>query len=85
MPLRKPTHPAFNTLNNPHPAHCTLQVGGALGLAAAAYFLRGSSDAKPLHYVGGASVGAAAGIFLHMLTRPQDAKSVNKMPHELFN
>ncbi|WIA11066.1 hypothetical protein OEZ85_011218 [Tetradesmus obliquus] len=61
------------------------QVGGALGLAAAAYFLRNSSDAKPVHYVGGASAGAAAGILLHMLTRPQEAKSVNKMLHELVN
>jgi hypothetical protein len=62
-----------------------LQVGGALGLAAAAYFLRNNSDAKPLHYVGGASVGAAAGILLHVLTRPQEAKSPNKMFHELVN
>eukprot|EP00882_Tetradesmus_deserticola_P004796 GHRQ01005054.1.p1 GENE.GHRQ01005054.1~~GHRQ01005054.1.p1 ORF type:complete len:173 (+),score=47.03 GHRQ01005054.1:156-674(+) len=61
------------------------QVGGALGLAAAAYFLRGNSDAKPLHYIGGASVGAATGILLHMLTRPQEKKSANKMMHELFN
>lgn len=59
------------------------QAGAALGLAASAYFLRENSSAKPIHYAGGASVGAAVGVLLHMLTRPAEQKTANKMIHEL--
>lgn len=61
------------------------QVGSALGLAAAAALFRDNKDAKPLHYLGGASVGAAGGILLHVLTRPAEFKAPNKMIHELVN
>lgn len=62
-----------------------MQAGGALGLAAAGYLLQKESNAQPLHYLGGAGVGAAAGVLLHMLTRPLDQKTPNKMMHELKN
>ena len=61
------------------------QVGGLVGLAAAACLLQGQPSAKPLHYVGGASLGTAAGVLLHVLTRPADMKGRNKMLHELVN
>lgn len=61
-----------------------LQAGTALGLAAAAYLLKDNKNAKPIHYLGGASVGATGGLLLHMLTRPHE-NSPNKMLHELVN
>eukprot|EP00879_Flechtneria_rotunda_P001286 GHRR01001435.1.p1 GENE.GHRR01001435.1~~GHRR01001435.1.p1 ORF type:complete len:172 (+),score=46.13 GHRR01001435.1:174-689(+) len=58
------------------------QAGALVGLAAAAYFLRGRSDVKALQYVGSASLGTAGGVLLHVLTRPVD-NTPNKMLHEL--
>lgn len=60
-------------------------MGAALGLAAAGYLLQDDKGAKPLHYLGSASVGAASGVLLHMITRPVDHKAPNKMMHELRN
>eukprot|EP00879_Flechtneria_rotunda_P013687 GHRR01014297.1.p2 GENE.GHRR01014297.1~~GHRR01014297.1.p2 ORF type:complete len:107 (-),score=47.51 GHRR01014297.1:1446-1766(-) len=59
-----------------------VQAGALVGLAAAAYFLRGRSDVKALQYVGSASLGTAGGVLLHVLTRPVD-NTPNKMLHEL--
>lgn len=59
------------------------QAGAVVGLAAAAFLLRGNSDVKPLHYVGAGGAGAAAGVLLHLLTRPADQRGNNKMLHEL--
>jgi hypothetical protein len=59
------------------------QAGAAVGLAAAAFLLRGNSEAKPLHFVGAGSAGAAAGVLLHLLTRPAEQRGHNKMLHEL--
>lgn len=59
------------------------QVGAALGLAAAGYLLKDEKAVKPLHFLGGAGVGAASGVLLHMLTRPIDQTAPNKMMHEL--
>ena len=61
------------------------QVGAALGLAAAGYLLKDNKGAQPLHFLGGAGVGAATGVLLHMLTRPVDHRTPNKMMHELRN
>jgi hypothetical protein len=58
-------------------------VGAALGLAAAGYLLKDEKAVKPLHFLGGAGVGAASGVLLHMLTRPIDQTAPNKMMHEL--
>lgn len=60
-----------------------LQAGAAVGLAAAAFLLRGNSEAKPLHFIGAGSAGAAAGVLLHLLTRPAEQRGNNKMLHEL--
>eukprot|EP00878_Enallax_costatus_P000645 GHUV01000750.1.p1 GENE.GHUV01000750.1~~GHUV01000750.1.p1 ORF type:complete len:180 (+),score=54.44 GHUV01000750.1:127-666(+) len=61
------------------------QAGAAIGLAAAAFLLRGNSDVKPLHLVGAGGVGTAAGVLLHLLTRPEEQRGNNKMFHELIN
>lgn len=61
------------------------QVGAALGVAAAGYLLKDEKAAKPLHFLGGAGVGAATGVLLHMMTRPIDQRTPNKMMHELRN
>lgn len=65
--------------------HVSTQVGAALGVAAAGYLLKDESGAKPLHFLGAAGAGAATGVLLHMLTRPVDQKTPNKMMHELRN
>jgi hypothetical protein len=60
-------------------------VGAVLGIAATGYLLKDNSAVKPLHFLGGAGVGAASGVLLHMMTRPLDQKTANKMMHELRN
>ncbi|KAF8068246.1 aprE [Scenedesmus sp. PABB004] len=59
------------------------RAGSVLGLAAAAWLLRGNGGAKPVHYAGGASLGAAAGILAHVLTRPAEQRGANRMVDEL--
>lgn len=61
------------------------QLGAVLGVAATGYLLKDNSAVKPLHFLGGAGVGAASGVLLHMMTRPLDQKTANKMMHELRN
>jgi hypothetical protein len=56
-----------------------------VGLGAAAYFLQSDSRAKPVHYLGCAGVGAAGGVLLHLVSRPQAHKTPNKMVHELLH
>lgn len=60
-------------------------VGTLTGVAAAAYLFQGDSRVRPLHYLGAGGAGAAAGVLLHVLTRPQGHKTPNKMLHELVN
>jgi CBS-domain-containing membrane protein len=62
-----------------------MQVGGAVGLAAAAILLPKVADSppQPLNLLGGAAVGTAAGLLLHMVTRPAEYASPTKMLHEL--
>lgn len=60
----------------------TTQVGSAVGLTAGSLLLRGGPRGA-LHYLGAAGAGAAAGIVAHVLTRPEEHKSPDKMLHEL--
>jgi hypothetical protein len=60
-----------------------LQAGAAVGLAAGGLLLRGAPAAGVLHYLGASAAGTAAGVVLHVLTRPQEHKSPDKMMHEL--
>jgi hypothetical protein len=56
-------------------ACCTnacLQAGAVAGLAAGAALLRGAAGVSALHYLGCSSAGTAAGILLHVLTRPKE-------------
>jgi hypothetical protein len=64
-------------------ASCARQVGAVIGLGAASYVLQNESGAKPVHFLGAAGVGAAGGVLVHILTRPQGHKTPNKMVHEL--
>uniref|UniRef100_A0A7S0WV59 Uncharacterized protein n=1 Tax=Chlamydomonas leiostraca TaxID=1034604 RepID=A0A7S0WV59_9CHLO len=56
-----------------------LSEGGAvLGLAATAYLLRSSgAPIKPLNLLGGAAIGAAAGVGLHLLTKAEEQNKPN--------
>jgi hypothetical protein len=52
----------------------------ALGAAAAAYLL---GVRAPINLLGGAAVGSAGGVLLHLATRPLDHRAPSKMVHEL--
>jgi hypothetical protein len=52
----------------------------AVGAAAAAYLL---GLAAPITIAGGAAVGTAGGVLLHLVTRPLEQKAPSKMVHEL--
>lgn len=56
-----------------------------MGLAAGGLLLRGSGGTTALHYLGAAGAGTAAGIVAHVLTRPAEQASPDKMMHELRN
>lgn len=47
--------------------------------------LRNTATASALHYLGAAGVGAASGVVMHVLTRPAEHKTPDKMMHELNN
>ncbi|GBF97190.1 hypothetical protein Rsub_10051 [Raphidocelis subcapitata] len=61
-------------------------VGSTAGLAAAAYFLhQGQSGKHPpaIGLVGGAAVGCALGVVAHLLTRPAEQATPNRMLDQL--
>lgn len=57
------------------------QYGAAAGLAAGGLMLR--KPASAMHYLGASGVGVASGVVLHVLTRPAEHKTPDKMMHEL--
>jgi hypothetical protein len=62
-------------------ASMRVQVGALLGLATVGYALGGNT--RPLNAVGGAALGAAAGIVAHVLTASNAKPDVHKLKHEL--
>jgi len=58
-------------------------VGSGFGLAAGAFALRHQAGAGAVHYLGAAGLGAAGGVLLHVLTRPEEQKTPDRMVHEL--
>uniref|UniRef100_A0A7S0RSA7 Uncharacterized protein n=1 Tax=Chlamydomonas leiostraca TaxID=1034604 RepID=A0A7S0RSA7_9CHLO len=56
------------------------EAGAVLGLAATAYLLHSAGvPLKPLNLLGGAAIGAAAGVGLHVLTKPEDQRTPNQL------